>query len=130
MWQSKLYNTPAFFQTPLPSGNPEYPQVPGGKTLRDAFEAWFNTAPFALPGEETGKLTPLMETEKWSTNVGHPGPAYPAIGEIFSTFVIPNMFARAAHGRQSPEDSVREATAACHRIFAKWRQQELIGGKG
>ncbi len=130
MWESKLYNTPAFFHTPVPPGDRGYPQVAAAKTLQDIFQAWFTNDPFLLPNEAKGKLKPLMDAQKWSTNVGHPGPASPAIGEIFGTFVIPNMFARVAQGRQSPEDSVKEADAECRRIFDKWRAQGLIGGKG
>lgn len=102
----------------------------GAKTLRDVYNAWFSKDPFALPGEATGKLRPLMGAEKWSTNVGHPGPANPAEGEIFGTFVIPTMFARVAQKRQSAEESVTQAAAECRKIFDKWRAQGLIGKRG
>jgi len=130
VWASKLYNTPAFFQTKVPGGERGYPAVMGAAVLRDQFNAWFANDPFALPGEAAGKLKPLQGAEQWSTNVGHPGPASPAIGEIFGTFVIPNMFATVAQGRQSPEEAVKAADAQCRRIFAKWREQKLVGGKG
>jgi multiple sugar transport system substrate-binding protein len=130
MWASKLYNTPSFFSTPVPSGKRTYPMVSGASRLSDLFKAWFNKDPFALPGEATNKLVTLESAQKWSTNIGHPGPASPAIGEIFSTFVIPNMFAKVAQGQQSAEASVKDAAAQCRQIFAKWRQQGLVGGKG
>lgn len=130
MWASKLYNTPAYFQTKIPGGDRGYTGLADAKTLRDQFGAWFGNDPFALPGETAGKLKPLQNAEQWSTNVGHPGPANPAIGEIFGTFVIPNMFATVAQGRQSAEDSVKDAATQCRRIFAKWREQKLVGGKG
>ncbi len=100
IWASKLYNTPSFFQTKIPAGDRGYPPLAGAATLRDLFDAWFAKDPFALPGEAAGKSKPLQGAEQWSTNVGHPGPASPAIGEIFGTFVIPNMFAKVAQGRQ------------------------------
>ncbi|MEJ2698774.1 MAG: hypothetical protein P8Z70_03820, partial [Desulfuromonadales bacterium] len=130
IWASKLYNTPAFFHAKIPSGNRGYPAVAGAKTMRDLFNAWFNHDPFALPGEATNKLHALLGAEKWSTNVGHPGPASPAIGEIFGTFVIPNMFAQVARGSKSPEEAVKEAADQCRRVFEKWRKQGLVGGKG
>ena len=67
------------------------PALNGAKKLRDLHNAWFSDDPFALPGEEKGKLAVLKDAEKWSTNVGHPGTANPAEGEIFSTFVLPGI---------------------------------------
>jgi multiple sugar transport system substrate-binding protein len=126
IWSSELYNTPSFLDAPIPNGKRGYPAVKGAKTMKDVFHAWFDKDPFALTGEATGKLLPLENAETWSTNVGHPGPANPAIGEIFGTFVIPNMFARVAQGRQVPEESVKQATAECQKIFEKWQAQGLI----
>ncbi|HEY6838786.1 MAG TPA: hypothetical protein VI389_08600, partial [Geobacteraceae bacterium] len=130
MWESELYASPAFFSTSVPTGERGYPAVPGAKTLRDVYNAWFANDPYALPGEAKGKLLTLRDAEKWSANVGHPGPANPAEGEIFGTFVLPNMFARVCQGKQAAEESVKQAAAECRRIFAKWRTQGLVGGKG
>ena len=129
MWESELYGSPSFFSTPVLSGDRGYPAVKDAKTLRDIHNAWFSEDPFALPGERKDKLVPLKDAEKWSTSVGHPGPANPAEGEIFGTFVIPNMFARVAQGRQTAGESVKQATEECRKIFAKWRAQGLIGKK-
>lgn len=126
IWNSELYNTPSFFHANLPHGQRGYPAVKGGKTMRDVFHAWFDKDPFALPGESKNKLLSLENAETWSTNVGHPGPANPAIGEIFGTFVIPNMYARVVQGKQSAEASVKQATAECRKIFEKWQDQGLI----
>ncbi len=126
VWESELYATPSFFNAPVPHGERGYPLVRGAKHVRDVFHAWFDNDPFALPGEAKGKLLPLKNAEKWSANIGHPGPANPAEGEIFGTFVIPNMFARVAQGKQSAEDSVKQAAAECRKIFAKWEAQGLI----
>ena len=128
MYASELYNSPAFFDTPIPSGNRGYQPVKGAKKLRDLHNAWFTEDPFALPGEAKGKLLVLKDAEKWSTNVGHPGPANPAVGEIYSTFVIPNMFAGVARGT-TPETAVAQAEAQVKSIFAKWREKKLVGGK-
>jgi len=128
MYASELYNSPAFFDAPIPSGNRGYAAVKDAKKLRDLHNAWFSNDPFALPGEEKGKLAVLKDAEKWSTNIGHPGPANPAEGEVYATFVLPNMMAKAARG-EKPETVVVEADAAARTIFAKWREKGLVGGK-
>ena len=128
MYKSELYNSPAFFDAPIPSGDRGYPAVQGAKTMRDLHNAWFSDDPFALPGEAKGKLVPLKDAEKWSTNMGHPGPANPAEGEVFATFILPNMMANAARGMKA-EESVAQAEILTKAIFAKWRKKGLGGGK-
>ncbi len=127
MWESKLYNSPAFFTAPVLTGDRGYPAVAKAKHMRDLHNAWFSKDPFALPGERTDKLIVLKDAEKWSVNVGFPGPASPAEGEIFGTFVLPGMFARVAQGKQTAEESVKQAAEQCKIIFEKWRAQGLIG---
>jgi maltose-binding protein MalE len=61
-------------------------------------------------------------------NVGHPGPARTAIGEVFGTFVVPNMFAEAARGQKTPQQAVTDAEAQMKPIFEKWKRRGLIGG--
>jgi multiple sugar transport system substrate-binding protein len=129
MWASKLYNSPAFFHTKVAGGKRTYPAVASAPTLNDLFHTWFDHDPFALPGEPTGKLKVLEDAQRWSTNIGHPGAASPAIGEIFGTFVIPNMFATVAQGKQTPEQAAAQAAGECRAIFKKWREQGLVGGK-
>jgi multiple sugar transport system substrate-binding protein len=62
----------------------------------------------------------------WATNVGYPGYSNAAIDEIFSTWVLNTMFAKAASGTVSPEDAVKEAVAGSKRIFAKWKERGLV----
>jgi multiple sugar transport system substrate-binding protein len=57
-----------------------------------------------------------------ATNVGYPGYSTAAIDEVFSTFVIPTMFAKAARDELSPEDAVKAAEREMKRIFAKWER--------
>ena len=128
MYASELYNSPAFFDTPVPSGDRGYPAVKGAKILRDLHNVWFSEDPFALPGEEKGKLAVLKDAEKWSANLGYPGPANPAEGEVFATFVLPNMMANAARGMKA-ETAVEQAELLTKTIFAKWRKKGLVGGK-
>jgi multiple sugar transport system substrate-binding protein len=107
-YHSKLYDLPAWAEL-----------VPD----RDA---WLTNDPFgANPAD---KLSLLTTATDWSTNIGHPGPASPAAAEIFNTFVVSNMLARAARGEQSPEESVAQAEEECNAIFTKWRDQGLVGG--
>jgi multiple sugar transport system substrate-binding protein len=61
--------------------------------------------------------------------VGFPGTANPAEGEIFGTYVLPGMFARVAQGKQTAQESVKQAAEQCKGIFDKWRAQGLIRKK-
>ncbi len=87
---------------------------------------WLGTDPFG--GKPADKLKFLTESTKWSVNIGYPGPANTAEGEVFNTFVIPNMFARVARGEQSAKDSVAAAESQVKAVFDKWRTQGLVGG--
>jgi len=90
-------------------------------------DAWLANDPFG--GKPADKLKLLGTATEWSTNIGHPGPANTAEGEVFNTFVIPNMFARVAKGEQSASESVAVAEAEIKRIFDNWRRQGLVGGQ-
>src|ERR671918_1051104 len=72
------------------------------------------------------KYKVLGDVTEWATNVGYPGYANAAIDEIFGTWVINVMFAKAASGAVSPEDALTEADAACRRIFGKWKEKGLV----
>jgi ABC-type glycerol-3-phosphate transport system substrate-binding protein len=109
--ESELYTFPAFLDTVpdlLSDGGP-LDNDPFGSTPVD-------------------KLSVLKSAPDWSTVVGHPGPANAAIGEVFGTFVLPNMLAKAARGDASPEQAVADAEKEIKDIFSKWRDQGLVGG--
>jgi multiple sugar transport system substrate-binding protein len=106
-WESELYDFPAF-----PDRVPK---------LND----WLDKDPFG--SKPANKLAVLKDATDWSRNVGYPGYANAAIGEVFGTFVLPNMLARAARGKQSPQEAVARAESQMKPIFAKWRQKGLIG---
>ena len=72
------------------------------------------------------KYKVLGDVLTWATNVGFPGYSNAGIDEIFNTWVIPNMFAKAAKGILTPEDAIKEAETACKRIFAKWKEKGLV----
>jgi multiple sugar transport system substrate-binding protein len=71
--------------------------------------------------EPHDKYKVLENALEWSTNVGYPGYATAAIDEVFNTFVLPTMFAKAAQDVMSPEDAVGAAEKEMLRIFAKWK---------
>ena len=72
------------------------------------------------------KYKVLEDVLDWATNVGYPGYANAAIDEIFSTWIVSTMFAKAAQGALSPEAAVNEAAKAVDRIFKKWRTKGKV----
>ncbi len=120
---SKLYNFPSFM------GSVADKRVPVAEKP-DAGRRWIRAACIRDPfgSNPPDKLRVLADAEQWSTNIGHPGPANPAEGEIFDTYLIPDMFAQAATGRLSVREAVQQTHRRCVEIFRKWRQQGLVGG--
>jgi multiple sugar transport system substrate-binding protein len=68
----------------------------------------------------------LSDAPAWSTNVGHPGHSNAATDEVVKGSLISQMFAAAARGEMSAEDSVRAAEAKMKPIYDKWREQGKI----
>jgi multiple sugar transport system substrate-binding protein len=74
-----------------------------------------------------GKYTILTTiAEKYTTNPGHPGHTNAVIDEIFTTFMIPQMFAQVAQGKTSPADAVKAFDAKARQIYRKWKAQGLV----
>lgn len=92
------------------------------KTVPDLKQLLANDPKAAPPT----KYQVLEDVLNWATNVGYPGYANAAVDEIFSTWVINVMFAKAASGSATPEEALDEAHKACERIFAKWRERGLV----
>ncbi|HKB78258.1 MAG TPA: ABC transporter substrate-binding protein [Thermoanaerobaculia bacterium] len=67
------------------------------------------------------KYKVLGNVLSWATNVGYPGYASAAIDEVFNTFVLPTMFAKAARDEMTPEAAVKAADTEVRRIFGKWK---------
>jgi multiple sugar transport system substrate-binding protein len=106
--QSKFYNFPAWTNA-----------VKGG------FKA-MNKLAAADTHKPRGKYTVLTTiAQKYTTNVGYPGFANAAVGDIFNQFLIPQMFAQVAQGKMSPEDAARSMQGQFRTIFAKWKAQGL-----
>ncbi len=74
-----------------------------------------------------GKYTILTTiAEKYTHNIGYPGTTNAAIDEIFSKYLIPQMFAQVSQGKLSAADSVRDTMSAAKNIYAKWRARGKI----
>lgn len=74
----------------------------------------------SAPGPPPDRYAVLADADRWSACPGYPGPLTPAIDEVVQRFIIPAMFARAARGEQTAEESVRVADVEMRRIFARW----------
>jgi ABC-type glycerol-3-phosphate transport system substrate-binding protein len=107
-YNSKLYDFPAF------------------PDLVPDLDSWLSKDPFGANPPD--KLSVLKDSLDWCTNIGHPGPASPAIGEVLYTFVIPNMYAKAAREELSPKQAVAEAEKQINAIFQNWRSRGLVAG--
>jgi multiple sugar transport system substrate-binding protein len=108
---SKLYNFPAFANL-VPNLTAE-----GGTLDVDPYGS-----------DPANKLAVLKDANSWTTNLGHPGPANAALGEIFALPLIPDMMGRAARGEQTAAESVAQAETEIKAIFDKWRAEGLVGG--
>src|SRR5919204_1135734 len=86
--QSKFYNFPAWTNA-----------IKGGFATIHKLAAADKHKPL-------GKYTVLTTiAEKYTTNVGHPGFANAAVGDIVNQFLIPQMFAQVAQGKMTAQDA-------------------------
>jgi multiple sugar transport system substrate-binding protein len=79
-----------------------------------------------LPALLSDRYRLLAGAAEWTTNVGYPGHTNAAIDEVVNTSLITQMFAAAARGEMSAEESVRAAEAKIKPIYDKWREQGKI----
>lgn len=107
-WHSKLYDFPAF-----PTRVPE-------------LNTWLDDDPFGA--QPADKLSVLKTSLDWATNIGHPGPASPAISQVFNEHTVPVMFADAARGNKTPAEAVADAETQINAVFDDWRGRGLVGG--
>mgnify|MGYP001824750189 FL=1 len=73
-------------------------------------------------GAVPGRYDLLTDVNDWVTNLGYPGFASAAIGDVLGSHVIPNMFSQAAMGTLTPEEALAQADLQVQDIFRK-RQQ-------
>jgi multiple sugar transport system substrate-binding protein len=99
--KSQLYNFPTFDKTfPFPA---------------------IRKLAAADPNKPKGKYTILTTiAEKYTHNIGYPGTMNPAMDEVFSTFLIPQMFAQVSQGKMSAADSVASIKSQVNAIYKKW----------
>ncbi len=97
---SKFYNFPCF-----PSSVPDINDL----IARD---------PTANPID---KYKVLEDVSSWTTNLGYPGYANAPIDEIFSSWVISQMFAEVARGKMTPDEAMNVGDREVRAAFDKWR---------
>jgi multiple sugar transport system substrate-binding protein len=104
---SQLYNFPSF-----PGAFPfaQIKKVAGGDSHK--------------PHGKYSILTTIAE--KYTHNIGYPGTTNAAIDEVFSKYLIPQMFAQVSQGKLSAHDSVRDTNSAIKDIYAKWHKRGKI----
>ena len=120
---SELYNFPSYMGAAAEKNTPVAQKPAEG--LRWTQTQVRNDKFGSLPPD---KLKVLADSLKWSANIGWPGVANPAEGEIFDTSVTADMFAKAATGQLTPKQAVDEANRRVKDIYNKWRQAGLVGG--
>jgi multiple sugar transport system substrate-binding protein len=104
---SQLYNFPSF------------PDAFPFKQIRKAAAA--DTHP------PKGKYTILTTiAEKYTKNPGYPGTTNAAFDEVFSKYLIPQMFAQVTQGKMSAADSVSSTAAQVKDIYARWKERGKI----
>jgi len=104
---SKLYNFPSF---------------PGAYPFKQ-----IRKAAAADTHKPRGKYTVLTTiAEKYTHNIGYPGTTNAAMDEVFSKYLIPQMFAQVSQGKMSAADSVRSTSAQVRDIYTKWRTRGKI----
>jgi multiple sugar transport system substrate-binding protein len=108
------------------TNNSELYTFPAFPSTVQQLNGWLENDPFG--SQPANKLAFLKDAEKWSTTIGHPGPANAAIGEVFDTFILPQMMARAARGEMSARDAVVDAENRIRPIYQRWRERGLVGG--
>ncbi|MEE8408093.1 MAG: hypothetical protein V3T05_00680, partial [Myxococcota bacterium] len=113
VFNSELYNFPCWEET-----TPQLLEADG----------WLDQDPFG--SRPLTKMNVLKTAGSWTTNVGHPGPANAAIGEVFTSYVLPDMFKNAVDPTiaMSVDAAVADAESRINTIFQKWRDAGLVGG--
>src|SRR5258705_419859 len=123
MLGSKLYNFPSYYGAAAEANTPMNKRAESGAAW---IAAQCNKDPFG--SNPPDKLALLAKSLPWSTNLGYPGFANPAEGEIFDTYVITDMFAKAATGALSPKDALAEASNRAKENFGKCRKKGMADG--
>src|SRR5262249_55476004 len=69
-----------------------------------------------------GKYTVLTTiAEKYTQNIGYTGTYNAAMDEVFTKYLIPQMFAQVSQGKLSAADSVKQTSQQVATIYKKWK---------
>ena len=110
---------------------------------REAFEASkyynFPSFPGALPFSRIRRMVaqdkhrPLGKysilatiAQRYTTNPGHPGFSNAAFGEVFSKFLVPQMFAQVSQKKMTAQEAVNAADREIKAIYRKWRRLKKV----
>jgi len=109
-------------QATLASQLYNFPSFPGTFPVKSIYKA---AAADSHPPK--GKYTILTTiANKYTHNIGYPGYSNAAIDEIFSKFLIPQMYAQVSQGKLSAQDSVKSTAKQIKQIYAKWKAAKKI----
>lgn len=72
------------------------------------------------------KYQVFNDVSEWTVNVGYPGYANPAIDEIFSKWILPNMFIKAASGKVTIEDALNQGHLEMTAIYKSWHDRGKV----
>ncbi len=103
----------------------EFPSLTGTVPPNEIKDLILRDALAAKEGKPK-KYEILTTAHEWSTNIGFPGYANPAEGEIFDTFILPQMFALVATDKMSAEEGAKWGENQIKPIFAKWKGRGLM----
>lgn len=104
-------------QATLASQLYNFPSFPGAFPFKD-----IRKVAAADPHKPKGKYTILTTiAEKYTHNIGYPGTYNAAMDEVFTKYLIPQMFAQVSQGKMSAADSVKATNSAVKDIYAKWK---------
>ncbi len=76
------------------------------------------------PKGKYGVLTTIAE--KYTHNIGFPGTTNAAMDEVFSKYLIPQMFAQVSQGQMSAAQSVASTQKQIKAIYKKWAARKKI----
>jgi multiple sugar transport system substrate-binding protein len=104
---SKLYNFPSF---------------PGAFPIKQIYKV-----AAADPHKPRGKYTILTTiAQKYTHNIGYPGTTNAVIDEIFSKYLVPQMFAEVSQGKMSAADAVSSMDRTVRGIYGKWKARGKV----
>src|SRR5439155_24362672 len=95
-----------------------FPSFPGAFSFKQIRQAVAQDK--HKPLGKYGVLTTIAQ--KYTTNPGHPGYANAAFGEMFSKFLVPQMFAQVSQKKMTAQEADNAAAHEIKGIYAKWRK--------